>query len=622
MKKIINKIGKKSLNTVFQLGKRALKGSPGLKVKLKNRVLANINLTPQSTTNQQSEWLKRHIPDGIFLQNQREEADNLPYRPLVSIIVPTYNTPSRFFKDMIDSVLSQTYDNWELVLVDDASPDDSVRELIKQCSEKESRIVYKFLKTNHHIAGATNEGIKIAKGEFISLFDHDDILWPNALFEVVKSLNDNKKLNFIYTDEDKIRGNDRFDHFDLFFKPDWNPDFLRSVNYITHFTTIRKTILDKYGYEDGKYNGAQDWELFLRITRNIDSATIHHIPTILYSWRVHDNSTAKNIDAKPYVVGAQKQALLDDIIARKVKAKLLYEKALTKWSIMYELVGDPLISIIIPSKNNLPMIKRCIESILSTTKYKNYEIIIVDTGSTNRNVIRWYKSIERKYPNIIVKPFIEKKFSFSRSCNYGASLARGELLLMLNDDTEILDGDWLSEMGGYAQQKHVGVVGIKLYYPGQDKIQHAGIGVGFAGTAANLFIGFDVLTGKSLLQHLMLEYVRDVTAVTAACAMIRTELFNEVGGFADKYRINYNDVDLCLRIREKGYQNVYLPDVEVVHYESASRGLPNTKKHDNLEFKNAQKMFKKEWVSYINHDPALNPNLSRGSSIMDISTQA
>ena len=619
MKKAVKKFGKKSIDITLKAGKRTLGLTPGIKEKVKLSILSNINITPQTVLSSEESWVRKHTPDAIELYKQKNEADALKYRPLISIIVPTYNTPKIFFEEMVESVLSQTYDNWELILVDDASPDESTRELIKEFIKKDARIVHKFLETNHHIAGATNEGIKMAKGEFVSLFDHDDILWPNALYEVVKALNHDKKLNFIYTDEDKIDGDNRFSHKDLFFKPDWNPELLRSVNYITHFTTIRKSVLDEFGYEDGSYNGTQDWELFLRITRNIDAKTIYHVPTIVYSWRVHDKSTAKSVSVKPYVFEAQEKALKDDLVARGIKnAVPIRDKKTNYWTIRYGVNGDPLVSIVIPSKNLYSMTKKCIDSIYQKSTYKNFEVIIVDTGSDDKKVLSWYEQAKQQYKNFKVVSFVEEKFSYAKSCNYGATQAKGDFLLMLNNDIEVLTPDWIEQMVGYAQQPEVGAVGVKLYYPDKKSIQHAGVGVGVGGCGANMFQLSKDDDPFTLNQSVMLKCVRNTSAVTAACALFRTEVFNEVGGFQEKYRINYNDVDLCLRLVEAGYRNVYLPQVSLIHYESISRGLPNTKGHDGSEFDLAQRTFKKEWNKYIEHDPALNPNISRNTPYFDI----
>lgn len=617
VKRTIKKAGKNTIKSTVKLAKKSLASSPRIKNSLKSLALYSLG-TPANSAEAYQQWLQIHMPDGIDLYRQREDIKEFSYTPLISIIVPTYNTPEDFFREMVESVLAQTYENWELVLIDDASPDERTREIIKEYATRDTRIVYKFLKKNHHIAGATNEGIRIARGEFISLFDHDDILWPNALYEIAKALNGDKKLNFIYSDEDKIKGETRREHFDPFYKPDWSFDFLRSVNYITHFTTIRKTVLDRFGYEDGNYNGAQDWELFLRITRNIEPSTIRHIDTIIYSWRVHDNSTAKDVGAKPYVTEAQRRALEDDIAARGVDARLDYDKAYSKWSVVYRPIGNPLVSIVIPSKNNYKLLSSCIRSIIDRTEYENYEIVIVDTGSSDKRLLSWYKTIEKDNQNITVTSFVEDKFSYSRSCNYGASIAKGDLLMMLNDDTKIISPSWLTDMTGMAQQDGVGAVGTLLMYPDGKTVQHAGIGVGFGGTAANMFMGFELNGPRTLIQYLMLHYIRNPSAVTAACLMIQKDIFDSVGGFSEKYRINYNDVDLCLKIREKGYRNVYNPNFEIIHFESMSRGLPEDKKHDTEEFKRAQRDFKKEWSRYVENDPMTNKNILRASPNYDV----
>lgn len=457
----------------------------------------------------------------------------------------------------------------------------------------------------------------MSKGEFVSLFDHDDILWPNALFEVVKALNSNKKLNFIYTDEDKIVGSGRRTHRDPFFKPDWNPELLRSVNYITHFTTIRRSVLDKFGYEDGEYNGAQDWELFLRITRSIEAKTIYHIPKIVYSWRVHENSTAGSLDSKPYVLEAQQRALEEDAKARGLDAAIEINNKTGYWKTQYRMKGNPLVSIVIPSKNQYHVVKRCIDSIYKNTTYSNFEIILVDTGSTEDNVKRWYKTLETK-TNFHLHTFIEDKFSYANSCNFGVKQAKGELIIQLNNDIEIVTPDWIQKMTGYAQQNNTGAVGVKLYYPDKKTIQHAGVGIGIGGCASNLFSGYTVGSPLTLTQSIYFDNVRNISAVTAACLMVRKDLYDKVGGFKSKYRINYNDVDLCLRIGEAGYLNVYIPDINIIHHESISRGTPTDKKHDNVEFDEAQKMFEDDWRKYMLRDPQLNPNLFRWTQYLDV----
>ena len=327
-------------------------------------------------------WLNKFELTNNSIIRQKKQSKLFKYKPLISIITPIYNTPESYFKEMVKSVLAQTYDNWELILVDDASSDGSIRTEIKACASSDKRIKFKFLDTNHHIAGATNKGIKIANGEFISLFDHDDILRPDALFEIVSVLNVNKELDFIYTDEDKIAGDDMH-RSDPFFKPDWNPDLLYSINYITHFITIRKTILDKFGYENGDYNGAQDWELFLRITRNIATDRIHHIPKILYSWRVHEASTAMNISSKPYVIESQRKAINDDLKIKKQLNYILNQDDLFpgQWQVLFKPRLKPKVSIVVFNES----IKKYISK---NTIYENFEIILVAKYTSAVDIIR------------------------------------------------------------------------------------------------------------------------------------------------------------------------------------------------------------------------------------------
>jgi len=596
--------------------KTVLSSNQKIKILVKKSLLPHIG-SFVSGSNKYNSWLKNNIPDAICLVRMQRELESFNYRPLISVVVPVYNTNIIFLKDCIDSVISQAYDNWELCIVDDASPNGEVREIIKQYAKIDERIKYKFLKSNQHIAGATNQAIALAKGEFISLFDHDDVLWPNALYEVVKALNKDNTIDFMYSDEDKIT-EDRRAYQSPFFKPDWNPDFLHSVNYITHFTTIRKTLIDKVGGLKKEYNGAQDWDLFMRITGETDK--IYHIPTVVYSWRIHDLSTAKSIDSKPYVVEAQRKAIQDDLSRKGRPDALVKQDPKNKgyWMVEYPIVGEPLVSIIIPTKNQYKVVSRCISSIYEKTQYKNFEIILVDTGSTDKRVLGWYKKIIKLHSNLRVIVWPEVPFSYARSCNEGARQARGELLLMLNNDTEVITPNWLELLAGDAQRKSIGAVGCLLYFPDKVHIQHAGIGIGLGGVAANT-LSMAVDCGLTQNQHLYLNTKHNITAVTAACLMIRKDVYDKVGGFDEKFRVTYNDVDLCLRLREKGLYNVYIPNVKLIHHESISVGLPDEKKkRDTSEMQAAIKLFKNRWRKYIDYDPNLNPNIDKNNAFYDV----
>lgn len=598
--------------------KKALSKQPKVKNALKRAIAPHLRVRVKSNYER---WIEANFPDFMEIARLRKQGKTFEYRPLISVIVPTYNTDLGFLRDCLDSVLGQVYENWELVIVDDASPNSKVRNVIKEYARDDERIKYKFLEKNVNISAATNEAVALATGEFIGIFDHDDLLWPNALHEVVKALNKDKLIDFLYSDEDKIT-EDTHNHLGYFFKPDWNPDFMHSVNYFTHFTVVRKSIYEKVGGERTEYNGAQDWDLYLRITR--ETQKIHHIPKILYSWRIHDASTAKSTDAKPYVVEAQKKALEDDLAHRGHADAVVKQDAKHKgyWTVTYPLKGAPLISIVIPSKNQYKVVKRCIDSIYEKTTYDNFEIILVDTGSDDEKVWSYYDKVATDHDNFTVVKWFEKPFSYARSCNEGARHAKGEFVLMLNNDTEVLTPDWLQLMAGDAQRPEIGAVGCLLFYPDGYHIQHAGVGVGLGGVAANSFQMMTLEQPMSQTQHLYINTKHNMTVVTAACLMMRKELFDEVGGFDEGYRITYNDVDLCLRLYEKGYQNLYTPHVRLLHHESISVGAPDeVAKRDTKEMRDAMKQFTTQWKKYVAHDPNLNPNLHKGDAFYDLPIQ-
>lgn len=614
MKKTIQNITHRSIVAT----KKVVAKNPRLKAGIKKAILPHIGGSVHRTPAYDS-WVARNFPDFIEVAKLRKEERGLVYRPLISVVVPTYNTDHQFLRDCLDSVIAQVYENWELCIVDDASPDSRVRDIVKEYAANEPRIKYKFLKDNQHIASATNQAVKLAEGEFVALFDHDDLLWPNALIEIAKALNKDKTIDFLYTDEDKIT-EDRFEHLGPFFKPDYNPDFLHSVNYVTHFSVIRKSLYEKIGGERAEYNGAQDWDLILRIFR--ETKNIHHIPKVVYSWRIHSDSTAMSTDAKPYVIEAQRKALKDDLDAKGYRDAIIERdiKHRGYWKVSYPLKNSPLVSIVIPSKNQYKILKRCIDSIYEKSTYTNFEIVLVDTGSDDPKVLGWYKKLQAAHNNFVLVDWPEKPFSYARSCNEGARVAKGDILIMLNNDTEVITPDWIEQLAGDAQRKEIGAVGPLLFFPGADKyIQHAGVGVGLGGVAANSFSMMTLEQPMTQTQHLMLNTKHNMTVVTGACLAIRKEVFESIGGFDEEFRITYNDVDLCLKLHEKGYQNLYTPHVQLVHHESISLGTPEeAAKRDTAEFKKAAGQFKGRWQKYIDHDPNLNPNLSKDNAFYDI----
>lgn len=582
---------------------------------LSHIVLPEVGVAHWRERNDYMRWVMHNYPDALEIIETKEQTQDFSYKPLISILMPTYNTKHKYLRESIESVQSQIYENWQLCVVDDASPDSEVRKIIEEFSSSDKRIKHLFRANNGHIAAASNDALAMAEGEFIGLLDHDDLLWPNALFEVVKTLNQDPKVDFFYSDEDKVT-NDRRDHQSPFLKPDWNPEFLESVNMVTHFAVMRTKLVNQIGGFNTKYNGAQDWDLFLRLSES--TKRIHHIPKVLYSWRMSETSTAAATDAKPYVRSAQQSALQASLKRRGQKASVIRGMEKDYWTVVYPVVGKPKVSIIIPTKNHLKIAKRCIDSIFKMTTYKNFEIIIVDTGSVGKKIWKWYEKVAQSHRNLKVLKWPEQPFSYARSCNFGADNASGEYLLFLNDDTEVMTTNWIELMLGDAQRADIGAVGCKLYYPGGNLIQHAGVGIGLGGYAANLLsqIPKDNL---SFMQHLYANTRHEISAVTAACALVSKHKFEQAGKFDESLAVTYNDVDLCLKLNQKGWRNIYNPSIELIHHESLSLGRPGKdKKRDSIEFTEAKALFKHRWQDKIDHDPHLNPNLSRDNALLEI----
>ncbi len=556
-----------------------------------------------------TKWMAINYPTANDIASQRLDSTTFAYRPLMSIILPVYNTKPEYLKICIESVLAQSYVNWQLCIVDDASTNKETIACLKSYAKRDSRIVMKLSNQNGHISAASNEAIKLAKGEFISLLDHDDFLWPNALYEVVKLLQIHRDADLIYSDEDKI-DSEGFQHFNPYFKPDWSPHLLECINYITHFTTIRTSLVRDLGGFDKNLVGAQDWDLFLRVTEHTEN--IRHIPTVLYSWRAHSGSTAMNLSIKEYAPVNQKTAL-DNHFKRVGKYPFQLSSLHSSkdaWNPHYISPDNPLVSIIVPTKDKLDYLKRCIGTIFDKTTYDNYEIIIVDTGSVEPQTKAYYKTLSKAQldTRLRLKHWRHKPFNYSLACNYGAKFAKGEYLVMLNNDTEIISRTWLEDMLGYAQQEDIAAVGVKLLYP-DHRIQHAGVmvGVGSHEPVADHVGMMSYSNEEDQVHELYVNTIRDTTAVTAACLMVSTAKFWQVKGFDPLLRVTFNDVDLCLKFRKAGYYNVYLPQVELFHHESVSVGRVNENR-DMSELSAAIKFMRKRWNGALDADPFYNPN--------------
>lgn len=543
------------------------------------------------------EWYENHR----VLEKDLEEQKNVHFfkEPLISIIVPIYNTPITFLRQMIDSVQQQSYEKWELC-IGNASPEkQEIRQVLEEY-KSDKRIKEIAIPENKGIAENTNKAMTISEGEFIGLLDHDDLLAPNALYEVVKVLNENNLAEVVYTDEDKVTA-DLEEHFRPHFKPDFNLDLLRSNNYICHFFVASRDLIKRVGGFRPEFNGAQDYDLILRCTEQ--AKQIMHIPKILYHWRVHKASTADNPASKMYAFDAGKRAIEEHLVRCRTKGTVQHTKDLGFYRVKYEVCGEPLVSIIIPNKDQSEALKKCLDSIREKTSYRNYEIIIVENNSEEPETFAFYKKIAGEKIKVVTW---EGEFNYSAINNFGVRHARGDYLLLLNNDVEIINGDWLTEMLSHCQRKEVGIVGAKLYYP-DNTIQHAGIIIGIGGVAGSVFVGlpraFSGYLHKASIQL-------DLSAVTAACMLVKRSVFEQVGGLEEKLKVAFNDVDFCLRVREKGYLVVYDPYAELYHYESKTRGAEDTKEKIR-RFQTEIEYMRSHWIGLLKKgDPYYNCNLS------------
>jgi glycosyltransferase involved in cell wall biosynthesis len=547
-----------------------------------------------------SSWIKRNEAQESDLALQRHQ--RFPLEPMISIVVPIFNTPEKFLREMIESIFDQTYSNWELCMVDGGSTQGHVRTVLENFALNDRRIKVKFLRKNEGIAFNTNEAISQATGEFIAFLDHDDILPSFALYEIVKAINGNPDADFIYTDEDRIT-EDGKKRFDPYFKPDWSPDFLRSCNYIGHLTALKKELLNKIGNLKKEYEGSQDHDLVLRAGEK--AKKILHIPKVLYHWRIHRKSVAQDPERKLYAYESARKALREHIkrIGQKGKVEVLPILGLYKTT--YQLSKKPYISVIIPSKDNCRLLKKCINSIAEKSSYKLWEIIIVDTGSSDEAVFRYYDYLKDHYAGIKIITW-DSPFNYAAVNNYAAHYVNGNILLFLNNDTEVINKDWLERMIEHATRSDVGAVGAKLYYPNRT-IQHAGLIVGIEGIAIHLHKFFPKNSSGYFGR---LKAIQNLSAITGACLMLRKEVFTEVGGFDERLSLAFNDVDLCLKIREKGYLVVWTPYAELYHIESKTRGYDYTFEK-RVRFKRETDLFLNRWSHILTKgDPYYNINVN------------
>lgn len=547
------------------------------------------------------EWYELTKPTEEELEAQKKTV--FDYNPKMSVVIPAYKTPERFLAAMLDSLLAQTYRKWEVCIADGSPKGESVERVLKRYALKDERIRYVILGENKGISGNTNAAIEMATGDFIVLADHDDTLAPDALYECVKAINSDPEIDVVYTDEDKL-DIDGGELFEPHFKPDFNPDLLTSVNYICHLFVVNHELLLEVGGFREEFDGAQDYDFILRCTEK--ARRIYHVPKALYHWRCHQNSTASNPESKLYAFDAGARAVKAHYDRTGVKA-VSVEKGIDYgiYHSVFEITGDPLVSIIIPNKDHSADLDLCMRSIIEKSSYKNLEFIVVENNSTAPETFEYYEKIQKEFDFVHVVKW-EKEFNYSAINNFGVTHAKGEYLLFLNNDTEIISPESISEMLGFCQRDDVGIVGVRLLYS-DETIQHAGVVVGFGGIAGHTFIGLHKSESSYFNQAMC---ARNYSAVTAACMMSKRSLFDQVGGFSEDLAVAFNDIDYCMKIRSLNKLVVYAPYALFYHYESKSRGLEDTPEKV-ARFNREIKKFSDKWPDILRDgDPYYNPNLT------------
>ena len=545
------------------------------------------------------EWLTRHSPIRRELRAQRKTC--FAKEPLISIVIPLYLTPLPFFEELLQSVKNQTYANWQLCLAD-AGTDDKLQKHLEQEYRREKRISYRRLDKNLGISGNTNAAIEMVKGEYLLLCDHDDILTPDALYEIVKAINENEDADVIYTDEDKVSMDGRH-YFDPHFKSDYNLFRLRENNYICHIFAVKRELAQRAGYLRPEYDGAQDYDFILRCCERAEQVV--HIPKVLYHWRCHMESTAADPESKAYAFEAGRKAVQEHYARLGIPAKVERTERPGWYRSRVEIQGEPLISIIIPNKDHTDDLELCLSSIEERSTYRNYEILIVENNSELPETFEYYKTLPEKYPKARVLTW-EREFNYSAINNFAAEQAKGDYLLFLNNDVEILTPDWLEEMLQICQQRDVSIVGAKLYYP-DDTIQHAGVVLGLGGIAGHIMCR---ASREDPGYFGRMVSVQEISAVTAACMMMRTEDFRRAQGFDEGFTVAFNDIDLCMKARAMGKKVVFTPYAELYHYESKSRGLEDTPEKQ-FRFDKEIARFREKWGGELaKGDPYYSPNLS------------
>lgn len=545
------------------------------------------------------QWRKDNEITCEELEEQRKET--FAYEPRFSIVVPLFQTKEIYLRALLESVKNQTYANWELCLADGTGANSPLSKIAEEYQKKGMNIRYQILQENKGISENTNAAIQMATGEYIVLADHDDILAENALYECASEINSDRNIDVLYSDEDKIDMTGK-KYFDPNFKPDLNIDLLCSMNYICHLFVVEKSLIDKVGMLRSEFDGAQDHDFILRCVEAAER--VYHIPKVLYHWRCHINSTAANPESKLYAFEAGRKAVEEHYRRIGVPAKVEHSSFYGMFRTRYCWQEQPLISIIIPNKDHVEDLRKCMESIEQKSLYRNFEFVVVENNSTEEETFQYYKELEQRENVQVV--YYKGGFNFSKINNFGATYAKGEYLLLLNNDTEIINPECLEEMLGYCMREDIGIVGAKLCY-NDDTIQHAGVVIGFSGIAGHAFIESSRYD-TGYMGRIMCA--QDYSAVTAACMMTKKSVFNAVGGLTEELEVAFNDIDYCLKVRELGKLVVYNPYAELYHYESKSRGMEDTP--EKVErFNSEVAKFCERWEEILRRgDPYYNPNLT------------
>lgn len=557
-------------------------------------------------------WIEKYEQDILNIEP-------LLYNPLVSIITPTYNTDVKYLKKMLDSVLAQTYINWELCIADDASSNKETLQVLQEYEKTYKNIKVTYRTENGHISEASNSALELAHGEYVAFLDHDDTLAPNALYEMVKKLNENQELKLIYSDEDKIDEDGK--RHNPHFKSGWNPDMFFSQNYICHLVCIKKEIVESVGGFRKGYEGSQDYDLLLRIVDKLQDSEIDRIEKVLYHWRAIKGSTAYGSGEKNYAHEAGLKALQDHF--EKIDTNITVEDGLlpNTYKVNYPICHSqrphlhsqldwesktnyPLVSILIPTRDGYDILKKCVESIFDKTTYPNYEIIILDNETTCQKTLNYFKKLKSNH-NVTILEY-HKPFNYSAINNFGVKHAKGEVIALINNDVEVISLNWLTEMVSHALRPDIGAVGAKLYYE-DDTVQHAGVVLGIGGVAGHSHKYFQK---KADGYFSRLKIIQNYSAVTAACLVVRKKLFEEVDGLEEQnLKVAFNDVDFCLKLKDKGYRNLWTPYAELYHYESKSRGVEDTPQKVE-RFNKEVRYMQDKWKQTLNEDKYYNKNLT------------